>query len=280
MSDPPRLSGKVAVVTGASRGVGKGVALGLGEAGATVYVTGRSLAVGDDPRGSLSRTVDEIAALGGRGIAVRCDHRDDSDVERVFERVRTEQGRLDVLVNNVMSTPQRAELPSGALSQWDLHPFWEMPLSVWDSFHLVGLRSHYVASVFPASLLIESSGGLIVCISAPGSRRYVQNVAYGVGKAGVEKLAADMAEELRPHGVASVSLWPGFIRTEDVVGQPDVYPDLSATVPQIFPGRAIAALAADPSVIERTGETLKAADLAGEYGFDAAEPSWLAQPPP
>jgi dehydrogenase/reductase SDR family protein 1 len=280
MSDPPRLSGKVAVVTGASRGVGKGVALGLGEAGATVYVTGRSLAVGDDPRGSLSRTVDEIAALGGRGIAVRCDHRDDSDVERVFERVRTEQGRLDVLVNNVMSTPQRAELPSGALSQWDLHPFWEMPLSVWDSFHLVGLRSHYVASVFAASLLIESGGGLIVCISAPGSRRYVQNVAYGVGKAGVEKLAADMAEELRPHGVASVSLWPGFIRTEDVVGQPDVYPDLSATVPQIFPGRAIAALAADPSVIERTGETLKAADLAGEYGFDAAEPSWLAQPPP
>jgi dehydrogenase/reductase SDR family protein 1 len=238
------------------------------------------LAVGDDPRGSLSRTVDEIAALGGRGIAVRCDHRDDSDVERVFERVRTEQGRLNVLVNNVMSTPQRAELPSGALSQWDLHPFWEMPLSVWDSFHLVGLRSHYVASVFAASLLIESGGGLIVCISAPGSRRYVQNVAYGVGKAGVEKLAADMAEELRPHGVASVSLWPGFIRTEDVVGQPDVYPDLSATVPQIFPGRAIAALAADPSVIERTGETLKAADLAGEYGFDAAEPSWLAQPPP
>jgi dehydrogenase/reductase SDR family member 1 len=279
MSDPPQLSGKVAVVTGASRGVGKGVALGLGEAGATVYVTGRSLAVGDDPRGSLSRTVDEIAALGGLGIAVRCDHRDDSDVERVFQRVRSEQGRLDVLVNNVMSTPQRAELPQGARSQWDLHPFWEMPLSVWDAFHLVGLRSHYVASVFAAPLLIES-GGLIVCISAPGSRRYVHNVAYGVGKAGVEKLAEDMAEELRRYGVASVSLWPGFIRTEDVVGQPDVYPDLSASVPQIFPGRAIAALAADPTVIERTGQTLKAADLAGEYGFDDVEPSGPAQPPP
>ena len=280
MSDRPKLSGKVAVVTGASRGVGKGVALGLGEAGATVYVTGRSVAVGDDPRGSLSRTVDEIAALGGLGIAIRCDHRDDSDVERVFERVRTEQGRLDVLVNNVMSTPQRAELPSGARSQWDLHPFWKMPLSVWDSYHGVGLRSHYVASVFAAPLLIESGAGLIVCISAPGSRRYVQNVAYGVGKAGVEKLAADMAEELRPHGIVSVSLWPGFIRTEDVVGQPDVYPDLSATVPQIFPGRAIAALAADTTVIEKTGQTLKAADLAGEYGFDAVEPSGLAQPPP
>ena len=280
MSDPLQLSGKVAVVTGASRGVGKGVALGLGEAGATVYVTGRSEGVGDDPRGSLSRTVEEITALGGTGIAVRCDHRDDSDVERVFERVRTEQSRLDVLVNNVMSTPQRGELPSGARSQWDLHPFWEMPLSVWNSYHLVGLRSHYVASVFAVPLLIESGGGLIVCISAPGSRRYVRNVAYGVGKAGVEKLAADMAEELRPHRVASVSLWPGFIRTEDVVGQPDVYPDLSATVPQIFPGRAIAALAADPTVIEKTGETLRAADLADEYGFDDAEPSASAQPPP
>jgi dehydrogenase/reductase SDR family protein 1 len=281
VTEPLLLSGKVAVVTGASRGVGKGIALGLGEAGATVYVTGRSLGEGDDPRGSLTRTVEEIDRLGGRGVAARCDHTDDSDVEKVFEQVRTEQGRLDVLINNVMATPQRADLPTGARSQWDLHPFWEMPLSVWDSFHRVGLRSHYVASVFAVPLMIESGGGLIVCISAPGSRRYVQNVAYGVGKAGVEKLASDMAEELRPHGVASVSLWPGFIRTEDVVGQPDVYPDLSATLPQIFPGRAIAALAADPTVIERTGQTLKAAELAGEYGFNDMEPSELAdQPPP
>lgn len=280
MTEPLPLCGTVAVVTGASRGVGKGIALGLGEAGATVYVTGRSLGAGDDPRGSLAQTVEQIEQLGGRGVAARCDHTDDSDVEKVFEQVRTEQGRLDVLVNNVMATPQRGELPKGARSQWDLHPFWEMPLSVWDAYHRVGLRSHYVASVFAAPLVIESRAGLIVCISAPGSRRYVQNVAYGVGKAGVEKLASDMAEELRPHGVASISLWPGFVRTEDVVGQPDVYPDLTSTVPQIFPGRAVAALAADPAVIERTGETLKAADLAGEYGFTDAGPSGLAQPPP
>jgi dehydrogenase/reductase SDR family protein 1 len=267
MSGSPQLGGKVAVVTGASRGVGKGVALGLGEAGATVYVTGRSLGKGDDPRGSLERTAEEIAELGGVGIAARCDHDDDSDVERVFDRVRAEQGRLDVLVNNVMSTPQRRDLPPGARSQWDLHPFWEMPLSVWDAYHRVGLRSHYVASVFAAPQLIESGGGLIVCISAPGSGRYNLNVAYGVGKAGVEKLASDMAEELQPHGVASVSLWPGFVRTEDVLEQRDVYPDLSRTVSQIFPGRAIAALAADPAVIEKTGRTLKAADLGDEYGF-------------
>ena len=273
MAEVSALRGKVAVVTGASRGVGKGVALGLGEAGATVYVTGRSLGASDDPRGSLGRTVEEIAALGGVGVAVCCDHADDGQVEAVFGRVRAEQGRLDVLVNNVMSTPQRAGLPPGALSQWDLHPFWEMPLWVWNAFHQVGLRSHYVASVFAVPLLIESGGGLIVSISAPGSRRYVQNVAYGVGKAGVEKLAADMAEELRHYGVASVSLWPGFVRTEDVLAQPDVYPDLSTSVSQLFPGRAVAALAADPGVIGKTGQTLKASDLAAEYGFNDAEPA-------
>jgi dehydrogenase/reductase SDR family protein 1 len=272
MVETGTLRGKVAVVTGASRGVGKGVALGLGEAGATVYVTGRSLAEGDDPRGSLTRTAEEIVAMGGVGIAVRCDHAHDSQVEAVFDRVRAEQGRLDVLVNNVMATPQRRELPPGALSQWDLHPFWEIPISFWDAYHRVGLRSHYVASVYAAPLLIETGAGLIVCISAPGSRRYVANIPYGVGKAGIEKLAADMAEELRPYNVTSISLWPGFIRTEDVVGQPDVYPDLSATVSQLFPGRAVAALAADHGVIEKSGETLKAIDLAAEYGFADAEP--------
>jgi dehydrogenase/reductase SDR family member 1 len=260
-------------VTGASRGVGKGVALGLGEAGATVYVTGRSRTRDDDPRGSLDQTVEEIVGLGGIGLAAPCDHADDSSVEAVFDRVRAQQGRLDVLVNNVMSTPKREDLPPGALSQWDLHPFWEVPLSFWDAFHVVGLRSHYVASVFAAPLLIETGGGLIVSISAPGSARYVGNIPYGVGKAGVEKLASDMAEELRPYDVASVALWPGFIRTELVVAQPDVYPDLSSTVSPRFPGRAVAALAADPHVMQRTGERLRAVDLADELGFTDIDPA-------
>jgi dehydrogenase/reductase SDR family protein 1 len=220
--------------------------------------------------------VEEIDALGGRGVAVQCDHAVDGQVEAAFDRVRAEQGRLDMLVNNVMSTPQRAELPAGARSQWDLHPFWQVPIAFWDNFHVVGLRSHYVASVFAAPLLIESGGGLIVCISAPGSGRYVGNIPYGVGKAGVEKLAADMAEELRPYNVASVSLWPGFIRTEDVLAQPDVYPDLGSTYSQLFPGRAVAALASDPAVMEKTGQRLRASDLASEYGFtdtDATAPT-------
>ena len=266
------------MVTGASRGVGKGVALGLGEAGATVYVTGRSLASGDDPRGSLNQTVEEIAALGGVGVAVRCDHANDEQVKALFDRVRAEQGRLDILVNNVMSTLERAELPAGAKSHWDLHPFWEMPVAIWDAFHNVGLRSHYVASAFAAPLLIQSGGGLIVCISAPGALRYVGNIPYGVGKAAIEKLVTDMAEELRPHGVASVSLWPGFTRTEFVLAQPDVYPDLSATVSQLFVGRAVAALAADPDLMAKTGMRLRSSELAVEYGF--TDPGREAQPEP
>jgi dehydrogenase/reductase SDR family protein 1 len=248
--------------------VGKGIARGLGEAGATVYVTGRSLDPPDDARGSLRGTADEVDGLGGVGVAVRCDHADDRQVEAAFDRVRDEQGRLDILVNNVMATPQRSDLPEGARSQWDLHPFWEIPIRLWDSYDAIGLRSHYVASVFAARLMVErAEGGLIVCVSSPGSSRYVGNIPYGVGKAGVEKLSRDMAEELRPHVVASVALWPGFVRTEDVLEQSDIYPDIGTSVSPLFPGRAVAALAADPAVMERTGQTLKARDLSDEYGF-------------
>ena len=255
------LEGRVAIVTGASKGVGKGVALGLGEAGATVYRTGR-----DEAR--LARAAAEVDELGGSGIAHRCEHGDDEQVEALFRRVRDEQRRLDVLVNNVMSTPQPDELPAGKRSQWDLHPFWEIPLRFWDNYIEIGLRTHYVASALAAPLLIETGGGLIVCVSAVGAERYVGNIPYGIGKAGIEKLVADMAEELRPHNVASISLWPGFIRTEDVLSTRDVYDDLSGSYSQIFPGRAVAALAADPNVFERTGTRVLGRELAAEYGFD------------
>jgi len=261
------LDGKVAVVTGASRGVGKGIALGLGESGATVYITGRSLDSSDDHRGSLKQTAQEIDRLGGKGIPARCDHAVDEQVKAVFDRVRSEQGRMDILVNNVMSTPQRSELPSGMSSFWELRPFWAIPVKFWDSFNNVGLRSHYVASAFAAPLMIETGGGLVVCISSGGAVQYVGNVAYGVGKAGVEKLVGDMAAELRPHNVASISVWPGFTRTEDVVDDPVRYPDISRSAAPIFNGRAVAALAADPKVIEKTGTHVTVKDLAAEYGF-------------
>jgi dehydrogenase/reductase SDR family member 1 len=267
-----RLRGKIAVVTGATRGIGKGIAVALGAAGATVYVTGRSLDPADDPRGSLARTVEEIDAEGGEGVAVRCDHADDSQVKKAFERIEADRGRLDLLVNNVMSTPQRRELPKGARSQWDLHPFWEVPVSLWDSFNNVGLRSHYVASAYAVPLMIRNGGGLIVNITSSGAARYAQCVAYGVGKAAIEKLASDMAEELRPHNVASVALWPGFTRTEDVLGQRDVYPDLSKTVSPRYNGLAVVALAGDPHVMAKTGKRLKVSELSAEYGFSDPEP--------
>ena len=273
------LAGKVAVVTGASRGVGKGIALGLGEGGATVYVTGRSLDSSDDHRGSLTQTAQEIDRLGGKGIAARCDHAVDEQVKAVFDRVRSEQGRLDLLVNNVMSTPQRSELPPGLSTFWELQPFWAMPVKFWDSFNNVGLRSHYVASAFAAPLMIETGGGLIVCISSGGAIQYSGNVAYGVGKAALDKLAADMAVELRPHKVASISLWPGFTRTEDVVGDPEHYPDISRGVAPIYNGRAVAALAMDPQVMERTGKHVTVKELAAEHGFsDSPESNQRANP--
>ena len=262
------LDGKVAVVTGASRGVGKGIALGLGEAGATVYVTGRSLDSSDDHRGSLTQTAQEIDKLGGKGIAARCDHAVDEQVQAVFDRIRAEQGRLDVLVNNVMSTPQRSELPPGVASFWDLRPFWEMPVKFWDSFNNVGLRSHYVASAFAAPIMIETGGALIVCISSGGATQYVGNVAYGVGKAGLEKLVADMAAELRPHNIASISVWPGFTRTEDVVADTKRYPNISRSEAPVYTGRAVAALAADPKVMEKTGTHITVKELAAEFGFN------------
>jgi len=263
---------KVAVVTGATRGIGKGIALALGAAGATVYLTGRSADSADDPRGSLAKTVQEIDAEGGEGIGVRCDHADDAQVKRIFERIAAERGRLDLLVNNAMSTPQASALPAGARSFWDLHPFWEVPVSFWDSFNNVGVRSHYVASAYAVPLMIGTGGGLIVNITSSGAERYAQCVAYGAAKAATQKLAFDMAEELRPHNIASVALWPGFTRTEDVLSRPDIYPDLSKTVSPRYNGLGVVALATDPQIMRKRGQRVKISELAAEYGFSDPEP--------
>lgn len=259
-----QLGGRVAVVTGASRGVGKGIALALGDAGATVYVTGRNA-------GLLERASGEITARGGKGVATQCDHADDAQTRAVFDRVRDEAGRLDLLVNNAMTTPEGKDLPAGVATFWDMHPFWEFPVRYWDAFNVVGLRSHYVASALAAPLMIAGGSGLIVTVSSPGGTRYSGNVAYGVGKAGLEKLVTDMAEELRPHNVASVSFWPGFTRTESVVENVSAYPDLSRTVSPLFNGRAVVALAADPNVMAKTGLRFNVRELAQEYGFEDSD---------
>ncbi|WP_433672833.1 SDR family NAD(P)-dependent oxidoreductase [Nocardia sp. CA-136227] len=271
MSEIPKiLAGKVAVVTGASRGIGKGIALELGAAGATVYVTGRTVTAGHLP-GTVSATAAEIDALGGHGVAVVCDHRDDAAVEKLFAQIRDEQGRLDILVNNVYNSP--------ASARWIGRKFWEVPPKAWDEGFDIGVRSHYVASVFAAPLLIESQG-LIVSVSSPGAVRHMHNAVYGVGKTAVDRLTADMAHDLEGTGTTAVSIWPGIVNTEllqmvpaDAQGRRLVtLPgegtfDLDQAETPHFAGRAVTALAADPDRLARTGKAWKVADLAEAYGF-------------
>ena len=255
----------VAVVTGATRGVGKGIALGLGEAGATVYVTGRTTTPGAAPGGlpgTIHETADEVSRLGGEGIAVRCDHSDDGDVAAVFRRVGDEQGRLDVLVNNVWGGYER--FYDG--SELDHGPFWEQPLKLWDSMHRIGVRAHYVASVHAAPMMVERRRGLIVNVSSYAAQTFIPPVAYGVAHAAIDRIAADMAQELREFGVAALSLYPGLVRTEAVLEAAQFF-DLSNSESPQFVGRAVAALASDPGVMRRSGGWYFAAELAEEYGF-------------
>ena len=258
-----KLAGHVAIVTGASRGIGKGCALELGAAGATVYVTGRTVEAGKHPLpGTVGATADEVTKLGGQGIAVACDHRDDTAVARLFERVAAEQGgRLDVLVNSAFQIPK--ELTSGK-------PFWECPLSNWDDMVGVGTRSAYVASWHAARLMVPRKRGLIANVSSSGATEYAWHVAYGVGKCALDRLTADAAHELAKHGVAVVSLWPGLVLTERLEGAakagiPGL--DFSRAESPRFTGRAVRALAEDPDARRWSGRALAVRELADAYHF-------------
>lgn len=260
-----RLQGCVALVTGGSRGVGKGVAVGLGEAGATVIVTARTQSRGGSEwPGSLDETIAAINEAGGSGAALICDHADDRSVREAFEQIAREYGRLDVLVNNVFAAPN--VMPVNV-------PFWKIPVSVWDAMHNVGLRSHFVASQLALPLMLQRKRGLIVNTSSGGGVRYTFNVPFGVQKAGVDRMARDMAHELRPYGIAAVSIWPGYIKSEKLAAQPDrVPPALARLIAKrgetpLFVGRAVGALAADPAVMAKSGQILLASELATEYGF-------------
>ena len=265
------LAGRIAIVTGASRGVGKGIALGLGEAGATVYVTGRSRAA--DAAGALPGTIDataaEVTRLGGRGIAVAVDHAVDAEVEALVARVEAESGRVDILCNNAFA------IPAGELYV----PFWQAPLGFWDEMHRVGLRSHYVAAHFCARGMVQRRSGLIVNVSSFGAKIYAVNVAYGVGKAGVDRMSRDMGKELATHEVCAVSLWPGVVRTERLEIEAARFPyDRASSESPTFSGRAVAALAADPQRLKKSGQALVVAELAQEYGFvdvDGRQPASL-----
>ena len=243
------ITGKSALVTGGSRGVGKGIAQELAEQGATVYVTGRTVMEQD---------------LGEAGcIPVICDHTIDGQVEGVFDRIHAERGGLDVLVNNVWGGYERM-VDNGAFT-WSL-PFWRQPFWRWDAMFAAGVRAHYVAAALAARSMVERRRGLIVNISFWAAQKHVGNVAYGVAKAATDKMTSDMAHELRDHNVAVVSLYPGLVRTEKVM-EAAAYLDLSNSESPRFVGRAVAALAADPHVMAKTGTVVVAAQCGREYGF-------------
>ena len=253
----------VAVVTGASRGAGRGIAVALGATGAIVYVTGRTMLEGEASLpGTVSATAEAVTRAGGQGIPVYCDHSDDNQVEELFDRVGREQGRLDILVNNATNLHDALTV-SG--------PFWEKSLGLTDLWD-VGMRSHYVASWFAARLLLKSSRGLVVNTSSFGGRIYMHGPAYGAGKAAIDKMSHDMAYDFKPHNVAVVSIWMGLLLTERTqlvfAADPEKYEMLMATVenPE-FTGRIVDALARDPQRMDRSGKVWIGAELALEYGI-------------
>jgi NAD(P)-dependent dehydrogenase (short-subunit alcohol dehydrogenase family) len=274
------LEGKIALVTGATRGLGKGIAIGLGEAGATVYITGRTLTASSESAGSLEETAAAVEQAGGMALPVQVDHSDNNQIKGLFERIQVEQdGQLDLLVNNAYSGVPALKSAYGK-------PFWESEPDFWDACNQVGLRSHYVASVYAARLMVPRQRGLICTLSSWGGLSYIFGVPYGVGKAACDRMAADMAVELKPHQVASLSIWPGIVGTELMnqfaaemglggLGIGDAQAESSQDhynweTPRLT-GRVIAALAADPKVLRRTGQVQIVAELAREYGVVDAD---------
>jgi NAD(P)-dependent dehydrogenase (short-subunit alcohol dehydrogenase family) len=259
------LTGKVAIVTGASRGIGKGMAIALGKEGATVYVTGRTVAPGGHSLpGTVGETAAEVNRVGGKGIAVQVDHAKHDQIAALFEQVRREQGRLDLLINNAL------QLPDDLL---EVKGFWEKPLSNLDMVD-VGVTSNFVAAWHAAQIMVPQKSGLIVAISGYVGVTYTYGVVFGTCKSAVDRMSRDMAIELKPHNVASISLWQGLTFTERFARNLENDPTMKERVvtnPTIgctpeFPGRVIAALMNDPNLMQRTGGTFITAELARDYG--------------
>lgn len=287
------LEGRIAVVAGATRGAGRGIAVTLGEAGATVYCTGRSTRAGQARPAPLTgvdfelagrpETIDETAEMvtgrGGHGIAVRVDHTVPQEVEALFRRVRSEQRRLDILINDIWGGDE--------LSQWGM-PFWELDLRKGLLMQERAVHSHIITSRYGAPLLLETGAGLVVEVTDGDSLAYRGNLFYDLAKISAIRLAYAMAEELRPHGIAAVALTPGFLRSEAMLDHFGVTednwqegarqdPHFIASETPFYIGRAVASLAADPNILAKSGKALSTWALSEEYGFtdvDGRQPHW------
>ena len=257
------MAGKIAVVTGASRGIGKGIALALGEQGCKVFVTGRT--TGDGPL-SIETAAREITEAGGEGIAIRCDHGDDNDIEALFNTIRGQVDHIDILVNNVYKIPSPPAWGGG---------FWDHPIQVWDDQVGIGLRAHYVASWHAASLLFAAPpGAAMLNVSSPGGQSYHFSSSYGAGKAGLDRLTADMAIELEPKGVAAVVLYPGAVATEFTIeAAKSQNMDLSNAQSTQFVGRSAVALLNADDLPSRSGSIQWVEDLAEEFDITEADGS-------
>lgn len=253
------LNGKTALVTGGTRNVGKGIVKSLVNAGAKVYVTGRSITVKDIPKPNLN---------GGLAIPVVCNHENDFEVECVFNLISEEEKKLDILVNNAWGGYKRLRNRSEYKGFKWKEVFWKQPIKLWDEMTIVGVRSNYIASVFGARIMTKNKSGLIVNISFYAGKKYYRNVIYGTAKAAVDKMTMDMAVELKPYNVSCVSLYPGYIDDKKRIANPKKETSQ-------FVGMGIAALALDENVISKSGSILIAAELGKEYGFkeiDGSQP--------
>jgi len=262
-----RLDGRIAVVTGSSRGIGRGTAIAFGELGATVYVTGRTSGPGEL---TIDTTVKMVEDAGGKAIAVQVDHANDEEIAGLFSRISAEVGRIDFLVNNVYKVPNPPAWSGG---------FWEHPIGIWDDQVGIGLRAHYVASWHAAPLLFAAGpGGAIFNVSSPGGSSYHFSSSYGAGKAGLDRLSADMAMELNPRGIACCSIYPGSVATEFIVEWSEKRgSDLSKSQTPLGVGRAMAALATAPDLMDRSGSIQWIEDLSRE--FDVRDENGNLAPP-
>jgi NAD(P)-dependent dehydrogenase (short-subunit alcohol dehydrogenase family) len=289
------LAGKVALVAGATRGAGRAIAVALGEAGATVYGTGRSSREGPPRPGgagaspfalaqrpeTIEETAQRVTAAGGRGVAVRCDHTDPAQVMALVARIRAEQGRLDVLVNDVWGGDE--------LSEWG-RPFWQLSLEKGLAMLQRAVHSHLITARLAVPLMLERGAGLVVEITDGDGAYYRGTLFYDLAKLSVIRLAFAMAEELRPHGIAALAVTPGFLRSEAMLEHFGVTeatwregaaqdPNFLASETPAYVGRAVAALAADPGLAAKSGGLFSSWGLQAEYGYtdaDGTRPDWGA----
>lgn len=270
------LHGKVALVTGGSRGIGKGIAIALAKEGATVYISGRSTYEYEYSTlpGSINKTEQEIIAHGGKCKAIYCDHTKDSEVFALFKEIYTKHDKLDLLINNAWGG---YEFYNDGSQFWEEKGFWEAPVSRWDNMFSSGVRAAYVASSIAAKEFIKKRQGIIINLSYWASQRNDMGVAYGTSKAATDKMTAVMAHELTEYNIPVICLYPGLVRTESVLKSADHF-DLSNSESPKFVGRVISALATDPQIMLKTGKILIAAKEAIKYGIkdiDGSQPQPL-----